>query len=83
MCVLTLGDSLIIGGTNLHLIGVVVIGRNEGKRLHQCLLSVIAKGITVVYVDSGSTDASVALARFLGVHVVELDLSIPFTAGSC
>lgn len=80
-CVLTLGDSLIIGGTNLHLIGVVVIGRNEGKRLHQCLLSVIGKGITVVYVDSGSTDASVALARFLGVHVVELDLSIPFTAG--
>jgi glycosyltransferase involved in cell wall biosynthesis len=76
-----LGGSLITGGTNLHLIGVVVIGRNEGKRLHQCLLSVIGKGITVVYVDSGSTDASVVLAHFLGVHVVELDLSIPFTAG--
>lgn len=34
----------------------------------------------VVYVDSGSTDGSRELARSLGVHVVELDLSIPFTA---
>jgi hypothetical protein len=34
----------------------------------------------VVYVDSGSTDGSVELARSLGVHVVDLDLSIPFTA---
>ncbi len=64
----------------MQLIGVVVIGRNEGKRLQQCLLSVIGKETTVVYVDSGSTDTSVALAGLLGVHVVELDLSIPFTA---
>lgn len=34
----------------------------------------------MVYVDSGSTDGSVELARSLGVTVVELDLSIPFTA---
>ncbi|MBR8836294.1 MAG: glycosyltransferase family 2 protein [Stigonema ocellatum SAG 48.90 = DSM 106950] len=61
-------------------IGVVVIGRNEGSRLQQCLLSVVGKGITVVYVDSGSTDGSVELARSLGVHVMELDLSRPFTA---
>lgn len=61
-------------------IGVVVIGRNEGNRLHQCLISVIGEERTVVYVDSGSTDGSVALAHSLGVHVVELDLSIPFTA---
>jgi hypothetical protein len=33
-----------------------------------------------VYVDSGSTDGSVAAARARGVEVVELDLSIPFTA---
>jgi len=64
----------------LHSIGVVVIGRNEGNRLRQCLLSVIGERRTVVYVDSGSTDGSVALARSLGVHVVELDLSIKFTA---
>jgi hypothetical protein len=34
----------------------------------------------VVYVDSNSTDTSVALARSMGVDVVELDLSVPFTA---
>lgn len=62
-------------------VGVVVIGRNEGNRLKECLLSVLKRETTVVYVDSGSTDGSVALARSLGVHVVELDLSIPFTAG--
>ncbi|WP_017653690.1 glycosyltransferase [Fortiea contorta] len=61
-------------------IGIVVIGRNEGSRLHKCLLSVVGEGITVIYVDSGSTDGSVALARSLGAHIVELDLSIPFTA---
>jgi GT2 family glycosyltransferase len=64
----------------LQSIGVVVIGRNEGNRLQACLRSVIGKGTSVVYVDSGSTDGSVALARSLGVHVIELDLSIPFTA---
>lgn len=61
-------------------IGIVVIGRNEGNRLKECLLSVIGENKTVVYVDSGSTDNSVALARSLGVYVVELDLSIGFTA---
>ena len=61
-------------------IGLVVIGRNEGQRLRQCLLSVIGKVARVVYVDSGSTDGSVELTRSLGVDVVELDLSIPFTA---
>lgn len=60
--------------------GVVVIGRNEGNRLKQCLLSVLKKVKTVVYVDSGSTDGSVELASSLGASVVKLDLSIPFTA---
>ena len=35
---------------------------------------------TVVYVDSGSSDGSVGLARSMGAEVVELDLSLPFTA---
>lgn len=60
-------------------IGIVVIGRNEGNRLEKCLLSVIGKG-TVVYVDSGSTDGSLKLARSLGAYTVELDMSLPFTA---
>ncbi|KAM3097698.1 glycosyltransferase family 2 protein [Phormidesmis sp. 146-12] len=64
----------------MNQIGLVAIGRNEGQRLHQCLLSAIGKAAWIVYVDSGSTDGSVELARSLGVAVVNLDLSIPFTA---
>ena len=61
------------------MIGVVVIGRNENERLRNCLSHL--SGITaVVYVDSGSTDGSVVLARSLGADVVELDTSLPFTA---
>ncbi|HEY5281203.1 MAG TPA: glycosyltransferase family 2 protein [Polyangia bacterium] len=61
-------------------IGVVVIGRNEGDRLHRCLVSLPAKASTIVYVDSGSSDGSVALAAQLGAQVVELDHLSPFTA---
>jgi len=61
-------------------LGVVVIGRNEGERLRACLHSIDARKHRVVYVDSGSTDDSRALARGLGAEVLELDLSIPFTA---
>jgi GT2 family glycosyltransferase len=61
-------------------LGVVAIGRNEGERLRRCLESVGGQAAAVVYVDSASTDGSVALARSLGVETVELDLSIPFTA---
>lgn len=60
--------------------GVVVIGRNEGERLRRCLASMRASGSAIVYVDSGSTDGSVALARELGAEVVALDMSRPFTA---
>jgi glycosyltransferase involved in cell wall biosynthesis len=59
---------------------VVVIGRNEGPRLERCLLSLVGSAQQVVYVDSGSTDDSVQMARKLGVEVVELDMTIPFTA---
>lgn len=68
------------GRWNLGRVGLVAIGRNEGQRLRQCLESVRGKAETVVYVDSGSTDGSVELARSLGISVVELDLSVPFTA---
>lgn len=63
-------------------VGVVVIGRDEGERLVRCLDSVLAAApaSAVVYVDSGSTDASVTFARSRGIRVVELDLSLPFTA---
>ena len=60
----------------------VVIGRNEGERLVHCLKSLIKQVQIqwIVYVDSGSTDESVANAKRLGVDVVALDMSIPFTA---
>jgi hypothetical protein len=61
-------------------VGVVVIGRNEGERLRRCLESVRTQRDRTVYVDSGSEDDSVEMARGLGVEVVELDMSIPFTA---
>jgi len=60
--------------------GIVAIGRNEGERLRWCLDSAIASAALVVYVDSGSTDGSVRLARSAGCDVVELDQSEPFTA---
>ena len=59
---------------------MVAIGRNEGERLKRCLQSVRSSVAHVVYVDSGSSDDSVALSTALGVSVVQLDLSHPFTA---
>jgi glycosyltransferase involved in cell wall biosynthesis len=61
-------------------VGVVVIGRNEGQRLIRCLESVRPQAARIVYVDSGSTDGSIAAAQGLADAVVELDLRIPFTA---
>ena len=61
-------------------LGIIAIGRNEGERLRLCLRSVVGRGMPVVYVDSKSTDGSPDLARSLGAEVVELDMSIPFSA---
>ena len=67
-------------------VGVVLIGRNEGLRLQASIASVLQEAehsnlhLEVVYVDSGSTDGSVAFARSKGLTVVQLDMSIPFTA---
>lgn len=61
-------------------LAAVAIGRNEGERLRRCLASLAAEGTPTVYVDSGSSDDSVALARSLGVEVVELDPTRPFSA---
>ena len=59
--------------------GAIAIGRNEGERLLRCLAS-LAAASTIVYVDSGSTDKSAERARNQGVDVLELDMSVPFTA---
>jgi GT2 family glycosyltransferase len=69
-------DCAQVGGA----IGVVVIGRNEGDRLTKCLESVSGHSGHLIYVDSGSTDGSVEMARAKAIDVVELDMRIPFTA---
>lgn len=61
-------------------VGVVFIGRNEGERLIACAQSLAKSANYRVYVDSGSTDDSIQHMREMGVHVVSLDLSQPFTA---
>ncbi|MDZ7923090.1 MAG: glycosyltransferase [Marinagarivorans sp.] len=60
-------------------VGIVVIGRNEGERLLQCLKSIPAN-TPIVYVDSGSNDGSPAAAKALGAAVISLDMTVPFTA---
>ena len=64
--------------SSLPRIGVVVIGRNEGERLRACLDSVLAMNypgdqLDVLYVDSSSTDGSVALAESMGVRTIVLE----------
>jgi len=61
-------------------VGVVVIGRNEGPRLRDCLRAVLKHTSKVVYVDSGSTDGSVELACSMGADAIALDKDAPFSA---
>ncbi|MFD0978640.1 glycosyltransferase family 2 protein [Tropicimonas aquimaris] len=61
-------------------VAAVVIGRNEGAHLKACLASLDGEVGRVVYVDSGSTDDSVAVGLAAGAEVVELDPALPFTA---
>jgi len=63
-----------------YFVGIVVIGRNEGDRLTQCLTT-LPRGYPAVYVDSGSSDDSVAKAKRLSIAVCELSSDRPFTAG--
>jgi GT2 family glycosyltransferase len=59
---------------------VVVIGRNEGQRLQAALESARDAAAVVVYADSASSDGSPALARELGIEVIDVDASEPLTA---
>ena len=61
-------------------VGGIAIGRNEGERLRSCLRSMSGRVQSLIYVDSGSSDGSRELARELGAELVDLDLSVPFTA---
>ncbi len=61
-------------------IGVVIIGRNEGERLRRCLSSAVREARHLLYVDSASSDGSVALARTLGIETCALDSGTPLSA---
>lgn len=58
----------------------MVIGRNEGERLKRCFDSTVSCRVPLVYVDSGSVDLSVLVARERAVPAIQLDDSFPFTA---
>jgi len=66
-------------------LAVVVIGRNEGRRLTACLESVqamtpIGGEVEILYVDSASTDDSVTRAEALGVRVIRVQPQRPTAA---
>lgn len=61
-------------------VGIVVIGRNEGQRLLLSLQSMQKSKCPLVYVDSGSSDNSITIAKPLADDVLELDPSRPFSA---
>jgi glycosyltransferase involved in cell wall biosynthesis len=64
----------------MYPVGVVIIGRNEGKRLRLCAASVAGIAAHVVYVDSGSTDGSPAAAAEFGAEVIVLKTARPTAA---
>jgi glycosyltransferase involved in cell wall biosynthesis/GT2 family glycosyltransferase len=66
-------------------VSVVVIGRNEGARLTQCLLAVLQvdwRGIAheCIYIDSSSTDQSMEEAKRLDAAAYMLDDAHPSAA---
>lgn len=61
-------------------VGIVVVGRNIGGLLLETLGAALKQSPCVVYVDSGSTDNSLACARACHVPTVALDASQPYSA---
>ncbi len=67
------------------LVSVIVIGRNEGPRLTECLRSTRSMAfpqdrLEIVYVDSHSSDDSVARARAYDVQILMLSPGPPTAA---
>jgi len=66
-------------------LSIVIIGRNEGERLLNCIRSVQAadypqEKMEIIYVDSASSDDSVKQAQALGVQVIEVQPERPTAA---
>lgn len=60
-------------------IGIVEMGRNEGERLHGCFESLKHFNNPIIYVDSGSTDNNLYLARIYCKDDTRLDMNRPFS----
>ena len=60
---------------SLPTVAIVVIGKNEEKHLHSCFSSIrkASAEFPLVYVDSASTDNSVAIAKTFKADIVELN----------
>lgn len=70
-----------------HVLGVsvVVIGRNEAEHLPACFGSISDSSVSpceVIYVDSGSADASVEIAKRCGARVVIAEGQYPSAAAA-
>jgi glycosyltransferase involved in cell wall biosynthesis len=63
-----------------EILGIVIIGRNEGERLELCFESMSKIDCAKVYVDSGSIDNSVAVAKTYSIDTIELNPNRPFSA---
>lgn len=68
-----------------QVVSVVVIGRNEGRRLTRCLDSIALCSnakylLEIIYVDSSSSDDSVTNARAMGATVISLTNDRPCAA---
>lgn len=61
-------------------IGIVIIGKNESRRLGLSLRQAKRQSDALVYVDSHSTDGSVAIAEALGCPVLQLNPRQPPSA---
>ena len=63
-------------------VSIVVIGRNEEKNLSECFRSILtidypSEKLEVIYVDTGSSDKSMDIARKFNVRVVEEHSEFP------
>jgi len=66
-------------------LSVIIIGRNEGQRLVDCIHSVQAmneppSNMEIIYVDSDSTDGSLERAKTLGAQVLQVHPERPTAA---
>ena len=61
---------MVEGRSGTGTVGVVAIGRNEGERLKRCLTSLSGTTGYLAYVDSGSSDGSIGMARSFGAEII-------------